>query len=316
MDRRCALTFGLTGQVVEFYPPEGSEGVPSAASVSVWRGEDDNDDAAELTPSVTVDSTNILFDAASGFSNHDVSRRRCFLASVSGVAQRRKYIVQNAFSEREIVRVEQISTSAPIGVDVEHDLVHDYAAGSSFLGLRISWTVDSTWIADEDNLNDYAYPFRILWTYTIAGVVRKHWTYADVVRVAKQHGVTVESLLGEWPSLWHQLPQSERLMSADRLITAAWRRVEDDLRLNSIDPNTVREGGLLDRLVSDAAMEVLARRGQCPPGRDLEQFVRESSAIYHRDFVKAIGGNRIVRSDSSDTATISAEPARPGWFVS
>lgn len=317
MDRRASIVYGKTGQVVEFYPPEAVEGVPSVATVSVWAGTQSNDDTAEYSPTPTIDATSITMDAAGGFFNHEVSRKRLFLPNVSGLVVARSYLAQNLVSQREVVRLSRISSSAPICVDGEHDLVHDYPIGSSLLGMRIYFTVDPTWVADESNINPYDLPYRVRWRYTVAGVVRDHWTYLDLVTVAKQHGVTVESLLEEWPTLWYQLGPDDRVAEAGSLIRAAWDRVEMDLRLAGTDPNTLRDSGMLDMLVRAAAMEVLGRqRGTCPPGRDLEQFIRESAAIYHRDFEKAVAGNKLTRAADNGTGAIDSDPVRVGWFTS
>lgn len=312
---RIALTYGLTGQVVDFYPPEAAEGVPSSASCSIWTATQSNDDTAELTPTPTIDSVSLTVNGASGHFNHAVSRKRIFLSATTNLATRRQYIAQNLVSQREVFRCAAISSSGTVYTDSEHDLVHDYPVGSSVLGIRLYFTIDSTWVATESNLNDPEEPYRVRWRYTIAGIPREHWTYLDLVRVAKKHGVTVESLLKEWPSLWYQLPQEDRVMSAQYLIASGWEQVETDLRLAGIDPNSLRDSGLLDVLVKESTMEVLGRRGEAPPGRDVEQFSREAAARYRRDFEKAVAGNKLTRSEGTE-GNITAEPVRAGWFTS
>lgn len=312
---RLALTYGLTGQVVEFYPPEAAEGVPSAASCSVWRSSQSNDDTAELTPTPTIDSVSLSVNGASGHFNHAVSRRRIVLAATTGLATRRKYLVQNATSQREVFKCVAISSSGTIYADAEHDLVHDYPLGSSVLGIRLYFTIDPTFIATESKLNDPDQPYRLRWRYTIASIPREHWTYFDVVRVAKKHGVTVESFLGEWPSLWYQLDEEDKRLSAEGLIASGWEQCETDLRLAGVDPNSLRDSGLLDVLVKESTLEVLGRRGEAPPGRDVEQFGREAAARYRRDFEKAVAGNRLTRSEGTE-GNITTDPVRVGWFTS
>lgn len=317
MGRRFAAVFGLTGQVIEFYPPEATEGVPSAATCTVYRGGQSNDEDAELAPAVTIDSTSITLSGTSGYAMHSGAggRKRLTLPNVSGLATRRRYLLQNGNQQREVVRLAEVSASS-LYADVEYDLAYDYPLTvSSLLGLRMTWTVDATWVADEANLSGPASPYRVLWQYTVAGAVRRHWTLLDLVRQARQHGVTADSLLGDWPSLLYQIGPDDRVYAAERAIASAWDRVSYDLEMAGLDPDALRDSGKLDMLVREASLEVFARQGEAPANRDLEQWVRETSAIYKRDLEKAIAGNRLLRAEGTDSA-ISTDPPSAGWFTS
>lgn len=315
MDRRAAITYGVTGQSLELYPPEWAAGVPSAATFKVWEGGDGDDQAVEFEGSATVDSVSTTLDGAAGAARHAATggRRRIPLTATTNIVKGREYLVENANGQVERVKVVAIASGDY--VDVQHDLAYDYASGATFKGLRMTAAVDATFVATEAKLNDPTEPYRVLWTYTLGGVTRKHWTQFDLVRAAKQHGVTVQSLFGAWPSILQQFSPEERLVAGADLIDEAWSRVETDLKLNGIDPNSVRDPSLIDVLVKEAAMEVLGRRGDCPLGRDLEQFLKESSAIYHRDLERAISGNRLLVSQGTE-GEITSDPVRPGWFTS
>lgn len=318
MDRRVAVAFGLTGQTVEFYPPEATEGVPSAATCSVYQGSLSDDDLPEFSPAVTIDATSLALSGSSGHFQHGGTggRKRIWLASTAGLAARRRYLLQNAISQREVVRLVEVSASGTIYATAEYDLAYDYPlTTSSLLGLRMTFPVDATWVANEAKLNHPGEPYRVLWSYTVGGVARRHWTQIDLVRAPKQHGVTADSLLGDWPTLLYQLGEEERATDADRAIRAASDRVFLDLELAGVDPNSLRDSGKLDMLVKMAALEVFARSGTCPPNRDIEQWVRETSAIYKRDLEKMLGGNVLVRSEGTGGG-ITPDPIRAGWFLS
>ncbi len=312
---RQIITFGQTGQTLALVPPEVYDGAPTAVSVDVFAGTVENDGTADFSPTPTVDATSTTTDAAAGISQHAAAggRKRIPLTSTSGVAVGKSYLIQNLVGQRELVRV--VSLSSNDYVDVEHDLANDYPTGSAFLGCEITAPVNDTWAATKSRLNYPDDPYRVRWVYTVAGVTRRHWTYADLVHVPGKHGVTVGSLLGEWPTLLYQLSREERIASADRLIGAAWDRVVYDLEMAGIDQSTLRDAAKVDMLVKEAALMIAGERGECPPGRDSEQWARERAAIYRRDLEKSISGNRLIRSEGVDSA-IATDAPRAGWFVS
>lgn len=304
MNTRAALDFGLTGQVVEFYPPEALEGVPSAPTVKLYRADQSNDDTPEQTPAGTVDATTILTNAASGFFNHAVSRRRVFLASVAGLVVGRRYLLQNLVGQREVVTIVKIDATS---IDVELDLGHDYPIGSSLIGIRITWTVDATWIADETNINDAREPYRVLWQYTI-GTSRRQWQLLDVTRFPARSGLTVNDLADHIPDIVYQDEAPGMGSTFQRVISAGWRRLSRDLRGHGRDPNSVLDG-LRDDLHLLSTLLEWAESGHAPPGRDVESYRAERQRLYLTEIERLVQGGKL-RTNTTDGSgvPVAAQP--------
>jgi len=317
MDKRIALIYGVSGQVVEWFPPEWDKGVPSAATLRVFRGDQSNDDTPVLTPAVTVDATNLALSSAAGYSQVTAAggRKRIPLASTAGLVLRpRPYLIENNEGpQRELLRLARIVANQY--VENERDLFNDYASGVSFVkGLRLSWTMDTTFVSTLNNLNSEQYPYRAEWSYTIGGGPARHWIYFDIVRAAKQTGVTVEDLIDVHSSLFLQEPRDQRNQLAARLLEAGWKRLQKDLMLMGVDPNTIAEGQLLDELHVGATLLCAAENGRCPPNQAPADYLRQRLASYRRDLELAVTGNQLKKSENQD-GSITPDPCRPMIFV-
>lgn len=311
MDNRTPLVYGLTGQTLEMYPMEG---VPSAAATySIWRGQDSNDATALFTGTATRDSTSQTITSASGYSQ--ANRRKLNMTATTGLTVGRRYVVANALGQYENATVTAVS--ADVYAETSRDLAYDYAAAetSTVKGFRQSFTIDPDFIADTSRLNDEAYPYRVLWTYTVAGVVRKHWTYFDVVRGAWQHGVTIADLAAYWADVNYQGDRDDYGDQARKKIEAASQRVQMDLKNRGIDPNTVADGPVRDELVRNQVFCLYAREGKAPGGREPEAFRREMTAIYMRDLEAAVSSGSLKMSQDK-TGAVTAEPWRNLWLRS
>ncbi len=314
MNDRQAIIYGLTGQEVEFYPwREWPEGVPSAAATySVWRGADgdDQDSVSGMSGTATMDTTSLALDDSAGPSQ--ANRRKIPLASTTGAVIGRWYVLENAHGQRELVKVTKV-VSADY-VEVEHELVHEYVTTTSTLkGFRQVFTVDATWVATEDNLNNPRLPYRVRWAYTVASKARRGWTYIDLVRKAKGHSVSRAALLRDDPDLAHQMPRGEE--SIEDFIGAGWERLQNDLEMDGFHPNEITEGPMLDRLVKLSTRLVIAEDGIVPPARDPETVVRERFSAYRRDYDKATTGMRLKISQDRSGA-ITDDPDRETFFTS
>lgn len=304
MDQRQAIVFDLTGQTVEIYPPEVLEGVPGAAATyRVWDGAASMDDDTVMSGTATMDTTDLDLDAASGVGQAD--RRKINLASTTGLAVGRYYLLDEGNGQREVVRLVRIVTDDY--ALAEHDLMHAYTTAANLKGYRQVFTVDATWVADDANLNDPGYPYRIEWAYTINSIARRQWTYADLVRKAKGHRLTEADLLRRHPDLKYQEPRSERGGGWSDYIHAGWEMVQHDLELAGVDPNEVADGKNLDELVRLATLLVIAEDGITPPGRDGETVVRERFTRYRRDLERSITGRKLKMSQDK-SGGLTADP--------
>jgi hypothetical protein len=311
--RTTELVYGQTGQVVENYPPEWLEGVPSTASAIVFRGTQDADDTAgaEFTPSVTVDAVSTTFDAASGQS--ESNRRIANLTATTGIAVGRHYLATNALSQSEILTPVAITSAASVTLD--DDLKYDYASGATFKGLRMTFTVDATWVADESNiLHPELPPYRVIWTYTLNSLVRRDYTYLRLVRQISKHSISIKQLQEQWPDVsWTEWIQ-RRGQGFAYLIDAAWERVRIDILTSGYKPDQFRDSEIIDQLVLLKSMHLLAKSGITPPGRDPDATVADTKKDYDDLFAKAILNLKAL-IDQGTAGAIAIKPLQNLWFT-
>jgi hypothetical protein len=311
MNKRQSLVYGQTGQEVEFYAPEWVRGVPTGTpTYSIWEALDSNDNDAELSGNGTIDSVSTTVDQTSGWSQ--ANRRRLYVAATTSTVRGRPLVLANANGQRELVTPDAIASADYI--DLSADLAYDYPITTSTLkGLRMSFVIDSTWIADESNLSSPTTPYRVLWTYTIDSVTYRSWTYFDVVRQRKMHSLTVDDLVELWPDLRGQDWGEQRGQGFAPQLDAAFERIEFDARMHKVDPNQLRDQQGFDELMRSAAIWMIARTGTVPAGRDVEAFQDQAMKQYHADFAQAIAVLK-MSIDQGKEGSITERPFRQPTF--
>jgi hypothetical protein len=320
VDRRAQIPFDATSQTLELYAPEAYLGIPSSATFSIWSGTSSNDSTAELTGSATVDSIDLSLNAVAGYNQ--TNRRSLTLSATTGLVAGRVYRLVEYVSRAssieahcELVTIKRVVSSTV--VELEHDLGYSYTVGASnaarVMGIRMTSALTDAFCADDSNLNDLATPWRVLWTYTVGGTVRRHWTYFDLARNPSQHSVVAEDLYAQWPELRYREDPDRAGEQYRALIDEAYERVRDDLEMSGVPPQQVVEGQ--DRLVVLCVFSMLADVGNHPSERDAGEWARERAAIYKRYLDKAIGSGRLKQSQGSDGA-ITSPASRPMAFRS
>jgi hypothetical protein len=310
--RTIELIYGQTGQVVEHYPPEMLEGVPSSASAIVFRGSQDADDTgnAEFAPAVSIDAVATTVDAASGQSQP--LRRRLYLTATTGIAVGRQYRLANAAGQREVVVPVAVVTDDYL--TLQDDLKYDYTTADALTGSRLSWTVDATWVADESNLlHPELPPYRVIWTYTIASLVRRDYSYLRLVRQVSTHHVTLRTIQGYWPDVSLDEQLNRRGQGFDYMISAAWDRVRIDIITSGYKPDQFRDTEIIDQLVTLKALQVMAMMGMFPSGRDPEAWAAETKLDYDNLLGRSIL-NLKAQIDQSTSGAIAQRPAEGLWF--
>lgn len=307
-DATSEIIYGLTGQLVETYPPEMDEGVPSAATCSVFAGDASLDDTAEYSPAVTIDSVSTTVDAASGASQSN--RRKVSLTSTSNIVIGRPYRLANVDSQWEIVTPVRIVSGDYI--EVETELRHDYAITSStFKGLRMTFTVDATWVALEENiLPPTSVSYKAVWAYTVNSVERRHYTYLRLVRQKAKHSVTVRDIYRRWPELADEEPRNKRGQQYRWAIEDAWADWRFDIRAEGYEPSQIRDTELVDRaLIAKTGARIFAALNE----RDHKLLVDELNAEYARLFGKAISSLTVPLDEGTEGAA-SADPIQRYFF--
>ncbi len=330
---RIALVYNQTGQTVEIYPPEKELrdlGFPtSAATYSVWRGEQSNDDTAVLSGTATLDSVSTTLTASAGYA--ETNRRQVSLASAVNVDVAIAYGIANSSEQREIVRPYAVTSSSGV-VKLENELQYDYVSGASFVGLRHSFTIDSTFIQDSSNINVYgtrtdsfdpnravrlgmAPPFRVRWTYTAGSIQQITWTYFDVVRQRAKHNVTIEDLRELDPDISDRQWKQGRGSQYQKQLDGAWDRILFYVRAAGYDEDRIREGPMLDELVRCCTLMIIAQAGNCPPKRELEQYITEKTDLFYAMKGDAFGAGLSMWIDTGSTGAIDPQPyVQPRWI--
>lgn len=317
MDLGQEINFGDTAAVLAVYPPEWAEGIPSVATARVFAGTIADAGTAEFTPVVTVDSVNLSTAAASQASGQaQTLRRRLYLAVTTGLTVGRWYLLTNNFSQTELVQVVAVSTNAY--VDLRDPLAYDYAvsAACTIKGIRLTAPVDATWVATLAKVlvADQA-SYRVLWQYTVAGVVRRHYTEVRLVAEARRHNVTPADLQPYYPDLRLNEPTDSRGQQAWEAIEAGYRRVRVDIRTRCrpYRVEMMRDPELLDDLVRAAALAVAASWAT-PAGWSPPEWAAHTLAQYDQAFAQMLAAGEVVFIDVGVTGAVTQKTSGTFWL--
>jgi hypothetical protein len=249
------ILFNVTGQTLVFDAPEGRPS--SVTSVEVYRWDSSDDDTSETSAagSGSVETNpNTTIDAASGAGQTNPNVLN--VAATTGFEVGRRYLVTAADSYKEWFEVAEIDSSN--SVTARHPMHNAYSSADTVQSTRITATVDSTWVADETNIDDSAGPnpmFRVRWVYVHSGVTYVADTYFNLVRYGARHGVLpqdVESMFAGWMDA---LPVDHRNDQGRLLIDEAYRAVKFDLHGIELDDASIAEAEVIDELVRHRTVE-------------------------------------------------------------
>lgn len=251
------IVFDVTGQTISFDCPEGRPS--SVTSCDVYRWDVSDDDVAESavgSPSVETNPSTTV-DAASGSGQADP--RIINVAATTGMAVGRTYLVTSADGLREWFDVSEFD--AGNSVTAKHPLHNAYASADTVQSTRIQATVDSTWVADEQNITNYDIVgpnpmYRVRWVYVVSGVSYVADTYFNLVRYSARHGVTAQDIDALVPGWLDTLPIDYRADQGRKLIDEAYREVRIDLHQIDLPASGVAESEVIDELVRYRAIEL------------------------------------------------------------
>ncbi len=220
--RHAEILFGVTGQHLVLDPTELVR--PTSPSVQVFRRDAGDDSTAELAISgaATVDTvdTTLAADAFAGAEELE-------LAAGTSIAKGGAYLLTSAATGL----AERVDVLAIVGTRVvlQRPLVNNYAAGSTFEGVRITAALDTTWLSDLAKLNGDALgaSYRVRWTYT-ADAPTVAVTYFDLVRYRASSLVTARDIDNRFPGWIDRLPPDHRANQGASLIVDALDAVKMD----------------------------------------------------------------------------------------
>jgi hypothetical protein len=247
------IVFGVTGQSVYFDAPEGRPSSVTSCEVFWW---DSADDSAVLTGSGAVETNpNTTIDAASGLGL--ANPRLLYVTATTGITVGRSYLVTSADGASEWFDAAEVDSGNY--VLAKHPLHNAYTTADTVQTTRITATVDSTWVADEENLDETCGPnpsHRVRWVYVVGGVTKVADSYFRLVRYAGKHGVRPSDLEALAPGWLDRLPTDHYNDQGRRLIDEAYRAVKLDLHQVWTDATMVANSEVIDELTRYKAMEI------------------------------------------------------------
>jgi hypothetical protein len=235
------------------------------------------DDASRTlaSGSCSVASWSLTTSASAGPSASNA--RRLSTASTTGAAVGAPAVVTAADGSREIIEIAAVSSGTY--VEASAALSATYASGSTVKGIRLTASVPDAVAANEDLL-EQQHPFRIVWTYTLDGVVHRVQHAVEFVRHTAADvdvGSALISLSILYPDIASRLPDGARWTA---LVAELTRSIRVDLRARSIDPERwmLGEAGL--ELLILRTVEHAAYLGWSPGSQDQAEFYRTARARY------------------------------------
>jgi hypothetical protein len=325
-----SLTFGVTGQVLEFYPGQSEilfDGAPTAAATyAVYRGTTGLDGTAEFSGTATLDAVSTTVDAASGYGQ--ANRTKLYVTATTSMAVGGRYLVTNALGQREIVTVSSIT--AADYVEVEEPLGYDYASGATVKGLRHYFTVDATFIADTSSINmlgnspdldgasDTATsspPWRIVWAYTTGSTPRRTITSFDVARAPFHPEVTFSEIREMYPDLIHHEWVDTRGQDYSGQLRAAERDLRIRIRAAGYDPNQIQDPEIHQQLLRQL-WAVTIGKGLLVNKPEIAPWLQLAIEDFEKSFNGTINSTLRAWVSTSSGGAVTPEPARQLWLRS
>lgn len=242
------IVFSVTGQSLVFDAPEGRPSSVTTSEVFEQRDSDDSTAEGALSGSAAVETNpDTTFDADSGSSESDP--RVLNLAATTGIEVGRQYLASNALSKKEWVDVAGITDGASIRARAP--LHNDYASGDTFESTRITHAIDSTWVADSNNLEgpspNPSYRWRL--EYVVDSVTYVRDVYFSLVRYAGDHSVTPADMELMFPGWLDGLPHNHIEDQGSGIIDAAYRLLRGEFHKVDLDDASIRNAEVTDHLL-------------------------------------------------------------------
>lgn len=308
MSKHQDLAYGVTGQTLYWDCPEGRPSSVTSVAVYSMTESDDGTQEAATTGSASIDSVNTTVDAASGAGQ--TNPRILYVASTSGVnTGGQPYLLTAADGEKEWL--EAVSVDSGNSITTRHPLHNAYTTADTLQGVRISISVDDTWIGDETNLSDGSDPtpgYRIRWVYVVDSVTYVHDGYADVARYPGYASLLPTDVEAMYPNYRNRLPTYHRIDEGRKLIKEAEEQVRFELLAQDIDDASVRDVDALNRAIL-LRFGVLLARVNFASGSDPREL--ELATKDYDDFMaKLFRVSSRIRQSTDTTGAGHIVPAR------
>jgi hypothetical protein len=303
------LRFDVTGQTLWFDCPEGRP--TSAGTVEVWEDtESDESTVEDAVGAPAIDSVNTTFDAASGVSQEDPTV--CYLTATTNIVNGRQYLATNAYGEKEWVTVAAISSG--VSVDSRTELAHDYALADTFQGTRISVTIDSDWIADEENLSNPRDPrprFRATFPYVVGGVSYRGVVFFNVTRYPFKLTVNAQDVDRLSRGFLQRLHPDDVSGAGAELIKEAAKQVRLDLWEHELTDSAFRNNEIINELVRWRSVWLVADAAMFQGAVNVDQVELTKRRYYER--FEALVGQAKSRIQATEDGNASVHDRAPIW---
>lgn len=321
------LIFGVTGQQVEWYPPMAElfrDGAPVAATYRVFRGQGTNDETPLMSGTASLDAVSASVNTVSGYGQDD--RTTLSITSTTGIQVGRRYLLQNAQGEREIV--------TPIAVDIfsvtlAEPLAFDYAHLDTLKGLRQSFAVTDAFINDISSINVFASwqavsgkwiyvsgetdarspPYRVEWAYTLT-TPRRTWTVFDVERKQTKANLSIHDLHELLPDIHFFEWLGQRGQNFTPQLHLAEKDVSLEVRASGYDPNQVLDPQIWDRLVLQKWAISVVQAFMFATGKQNDPWLDRARSDYDKMFNRLVGSQLKLWMSQSSSGDLSPKSPR------
>lgn len=181
------IRYETSGQALAYHPPE-PDGIPSAATLSLWTP----DGTKRLNAvAATASAVSWVVNAAAAAGTRAIT----LAAGGTGTIKRgMRLLLTNALGQAEHAYVRSISGTALV---VEHPLQFAYAVADTAKESKITYTLDAS------STSDYALGahYQLLWEYTLGGTAYKRDQNAAVVLRLLSETLDDLKLRDYWPNV-------------------------------------------------------------------------------------------------------------------
>jgi hypothetical protein len=303
----------VTGQTLYHDAREGRASSIDEVEVHAW---DAGDDAgSEWTVSTTsIDSVNTTFNAASGASS--ANPNLCNLTATTSIVAGREYLATTTDGRREWVPV--VGITSAVSVESRFHLFNDYVSTNAFVGTRLSFTVDASWVANSAKLSpaeEHHPHWRIRWVYTVSSVQYVAYTTFDLVRYPARHRVTVATIENLVAGFASGLPLNHRKEQASAFIDEAYRQFRLDLYQERIDDAQLRDADVIDEMVTRKALHMWTETRLLTGQGDTQAADRAKTIYWERFGAIFKHPSQIAVPVSTDTSGAGSIRLRTGITV-
>ncbi len=300
------IILGESGQTIRHVPT----GVVSAASYAI---EDldvspENPDRVIASGEPTVANWSLVTTAVAGPTQPHAGRM--YVQATAGAGIGDPAVILAPDGSRELLEIEGIAAGSY--VQAASALAGVYPIGSTVRGVLVSASIPDVFAADEARFK-LGHRYRVTWTYTLDGSVRRVPERLDWVR----HNVAADQIVGEallwlskaYPRLREGLPDH---MSLDAVAECMAGEVANDLRAKDIDPSTFLVGERATTLISWRILSHMGEHGWSPGNVDPDRWGALAAKRYTDRLNSLTIGTAGQGSAETDARTDTAK-AVPGY---